>query len=140
MSALVNEEKTRNKTSSLLPTIAVVAGAAGSLGFLLNESKHTPVLLLLLFIGWVLSPFTALLVAILLSKRWSDLTRATIYWLALIITLGSLVTYSRLLTPLETRPAALFLFAPLISWLLMGIVIPIAALQSGRKSRQSNSD
>jgi len=76
--------------------------------------------------------------AIMLSRRWSDLTRVTLHWLMLFITLASLVAYTGGLTPPETRPAALFLIVPLISWLLMAISIPIAEWLSRKRSRRSD--
>jgi len=125
-------------TLSFLRTIAlimVLVGAVGSLGLVLNAGRHTPVLLLVLFVGWVLSPFIALLIANVVSKRWSSLTCKTLYILMLVITLVSLVSYSGALTPPETKPASIFLLVPLTSWLLIMTVIPIAR----RMSRKNNS-
>jgi hypothetical protein len=130
-------------TISILHTIALMAvlcGAVGSLGLMLYTGRHNDsVLLLLLFATWVLSPFIALLVANVVSKRWLVLTRVTLYCLMLVITLGSLVSYSGALSPPGTKPAFVFLAVPLISWLLMAIVIPIAASLSRRLSRKSDS-
>lgn len=115
--------------------VVVLAGAVGSLGLVLNAGRNTPVLLLVLFVGWVLSPFMALLVANRVSKRWSVPTRATIYCLMLVVTLGSLVGYSGAFNSPDTKPAFIFLVVPLISWLLMVTVIPITR----RLSRKSNN-
>jgi uncharacterized membrane protein len=57
----------------------------------------------------------------------------------LFLTLGSLVSYSGVLSPPGTKPAFVFLVVPLISWLLMAIVIPITASLSRRLSRRSDS-
>ena len=54
MSSIVNPEKSRGKSLSLLRTmalVAVVAGAAGSLGLVLYAGRQTPVFLLILFVG-----------------------------------------------------------------------------------------
>ena len=130
-------------TLSLLRTMAVVvvlAGAGISLGLMLHAGRNNKsVLLIVLFVIWVLSPFIALLVANVVSKRWSDLTRMTLYSLMLFLTLGSLVSYSGVLSPPGTKPAFVFLVVPLISWLLMAIVIPITASLSRRLSRRSDS-
>ena len=133
-----NPENNMSKSSRLLRTIVLLAGAVGSIGLLFNKSQHPPFLLLVLFIGWVLSPFMGLLVAIMLSKCWSDLTCATLHWLILIIPPVSLVAYTGVFTPPETRPAAIFLIVPLISLLLMAITIPIAEWLSRKRSSRSD--
>ena len=46
-----------------------------------------------LFAVWVLSPFIALVLANMISKRWSVLIRATLYTVMLILTVGSLAIY-----------------------------------------------
>jgi hypothetical protein len=91
--------------------------------------------LLVLFTGWLLSPFMALLVASMISKRWSVLTRVALYSLMLLITLVSLVSYSGVWSPPGAKPAFIFLVVPLISWFLIAIVIPMARYKSGRSHR-----
>ncbi len=115
---------------------AVLAGAVGSLGLMLLAG-HPPLLLRVLFAIWVLSPFMALLLADRVSKRWSVLTRATLYGVTLVITLGSLAIYGvAVLRPRTTTPTSLFVLVPPASWLLIAIVVPIAAFISGRLSRR----
>jgi len=130
----------KNPTLSLLRTVAVIAaliGALGSLGLMLHAGrKNNSVLLIALFVIWVLSPFIALLVANAISTRWSFHTRVTLYVLMLVITVGSLVSYSGVFSPPGTKPAFVFLVVPLLSWLLMAIVIPIAASLSRRLLRR----
>jgi len=117
--------------------IAVVAGAAGSVGLMLWVGHRNPSWVLLgLFVIWDLSPFTALVLADIVSKRWSVLTRATLYVVMLILTLGSLAFYGDVVWRPRPQPAFMFLVVPLGSWLLMTIVVPIAALISGRLSRR----
>src|SRR6266567_1910293 len=116
--------------------IAVLAGAVGSLAFLLQAGRRTPRFLLILFVLWVLSPFVALVWANLVSKRWLVLTRATLYSVMLVVTLASLAIYGAVALGLsKARPAPVFLLVPLASWLLTAIVVPIAALISRRQSR-----
>jgi hypothetical protein len=74
-----------------LSLVAVVAGAVGSVGFMLRAGQRTPRLLLVLFTIWVLSPFAALLWANIVSTRWSAIIRAVLYCVTL-VTLGSLAT------------------------------------------------
>jgi ABC-type transport system involved in multi-copper enzyme maturation permease subunit len=117
--------------------IAVLAGAAGSLGFMLRVGHRKEIaFLLVLFAIWVLSPFVALILADRASKRWSARTRATLYVVMLLVTLSSLAIYGYVaLGPPRPKPASVFLLVPLGSWLLMAIVVPLAALLSGRGSR-----
>lgn len=117
--------------------IAVVAGALGSVGLMLWVGHRNPSrVLLVLFAIWDLSPFIALVLADIVSKRWSVLTRATLYVVMLILTLGSLAFYGDVVWRPRPQPAFVFLVVPLASWLLMTIVVPIAALVSGRLSRR----
>ena len=74
--------------------IAVLAGAAGSFGLMLHAGRRNDSrILLVLFTIWVLSPFVALVLADVVSKRWSVLTRATLHSVMLVLTLGSLAIY-----------------------------------------------
>jgi len=129
-------------TLSLLRTVAVVvvlAGVVGSISLVLYKGRNNDsVLLIALFVTWVLSPFIALLVANVVSKRWSNLTRMTLYSLMLVLTLGSLVSYSGALSPAGTKTAFVFLVVPLISWLLIAIVLPIAGSLSRRLASRPN--
>jgi hypothetical protein len=116
---------------------AVVIGAVGSAGLMMWIGHRNPSrLLLALFLIWDVSPFVGLVLALMISKRWSVITQATLYGLMLIVTLGSLALYGDVVLRPRPQPAARFLVVPLGSWLLMTIVIPIAALVSGRLSRR----
>jgi len=121
--------------------VAVVAGAVGSLGFMFRAGQRTPRFLLVLFTIWVASPFVALLWANIVSKRWSVVTRATLYGVTLVVTLGSLAIYGELivLRPPGSRSTPLFVLVPPVSCVLMAIVVPIAASISRRRSRRSAS-
>ncbi len=119
--------------------IAVLAGAVGSVGLMLRAGQRTPRLLLVLFFFWVLSPFVALVLAHVVSKRWSVLTRATLYSVMLVVTLGSLAIYGDdALRPRKAQAAFWYVLVPPASWLLIAIVVPIAALISGRLSRRGD--
>ncbi len=114
---------------------ALVVGAVGSVGLMLRAGRNTPRLLLVAFVVWVLSPFVALAWAHLASKRWSALTRATLYCVTLGITLGSLAFYGGLVAPpAGSAHSFVFVAVPPASWLLLAIVVPIAALISRRRS------
>jgi hypothetical protein len=117
--------------------IALLVGAVGSVGLMLREGHRNPSrLLIVLFTFWVVSPFMALVLANVVSKRWSVLTRATLYSVMLVLALGSLAIYGDVaLRPHRAKTAFVFVVVPPVSWLLIAIVVPIAALISGRLSR-----
>jgi hypothetical protein len=121
--------------------VAVLAGAAGSFGLMLRAGHRNPSrLLLVLFALWVLSPFVALVLADMVSKRWSVLTRATLYVVMLVISLGSLAIYGALaFGALRVKTGFVFLVVPAASWLLFAVVVPIAALISDRLSGRGDA-
>ena len=116
--------------------IAVLAGAVGSVGLMLHAGHRNPSrLLLVLFALWVLSPFIALVLANMVSKRWSVLTRAALYTVMLVLAVGSLAIYGDVaLGPPRTKTAFVFVVVPPASWLLIAIVVRVSALVSGRPS------
>ena len=118
--------------------VAVVAGAAGSVGLMFRASQHPPRILQFLFTIWVLAPFVALLWANLASRRWPVVIRATLYCTTLIVTLSSLAVYGELVVvrPPGSPNAILFVAVPPASWVFMTIVVSLAALISGRLSRR----
>ena len=117
--------------------IAVLAGAAGSVGLMLRAGRRnrSQILLLLLFGIWVLSPFVAAFLAHVFSKRWPGVTRATLYAAMLALTVGSLAIYGDFVFGrLQAKAGFVFLVVPFASWLLIGIVG--AMVISGRRSRR----
>ena len=115
--------------------VALLVGAVGSVGLMLHvgRRKDSPRLLMALFTIWVLSPFVALVFANIVSKGWSVITRATLYGVMLVLTAGSLAIYGDVaLGPLRAKTAFVFVVVPPASWLLIAIVVPIAAVISRR--------
>jgi hypothetical protein len=120
--------------------IALLVGAVGSVGLTLHAGwrKDSPRVLLALFAIWVLSPFAALVVANIVSKGWPVITRATLYSVMLILTLGSLAIYGDVaLGPPRAKTAFVFVVVPPASWLLIAIVVPIAVLIARRVARRN---
>jgi hypothetical protein len=113
---------------------AMLVGTVGSVGLMLRAG-HPPLFLRVLFVIWVLSPYATLLVADVVSKRWSVLSRAALYVVTLAVTLGSLAVYGAdALEPPKAKAALVYVVVPPASCLLMAIVVAIAALLSGRAS------
>jgi len=121
--------------------IALLPGAAGSLGLMLRVGRHNNSrILIALFTIWVLAPFAALVFANVVSRSWPVLTRVALYGVTLVITLGSLAIYGVVaFGPPRPKPAFAFLVVPLVSWLLIVIVVRAAAFISGRLSRHSGA-
>ena len=119
--------------------VAVLGGAAGSVGLMLRAGWSSDErLVVILIAGWVLAPFTALVVAHMVSRHWAAFTRATLYCLMLVLTLGSLGIYVG--DALGPPTTAVYVGVPLASWLLIALVVPIAAFMSGRLSRRGDGN
>jgi hypothetical protein len=111
--------------------IIVLAGAVASLCLVIYKSRNNNSLLLrALFVIWALLPFKALTIINIASKNWAATVRVALYILMLFLTVVSLIGYMGILSPPGTKPAFVFLFIPLLSWLLIGIAVPIAASRS----------
>ena len=120
--------------------IAALAGAAGSLGFMLHAGRNqNSKILIILFTIWVLSPFVTLIVANGLSKRWPVRARVTLYSMTLVLSVGSLAIYGyNAWRPPKAQAAFVFVVIPLASWLLIAIVATTAFL-FGRLSRRGDN-
>jgi ABC-type transport system involved in cytochrome c biogenesis permease subunit len=93
---------------------------------MLRVGRHQPSLLLLaLFTGWVASPFIAMIAATARSKSWA--------MPALLVITASIAIYSyAAFGPPIAKPASIFLWVPLGSWLVLAIAIPITRFRSAR--------
>jgi hypothetical protein len=121
----------------LAALVALAAGAVGSVVFLLVVGHRDSPVVVALIAVWVLAPFVALALADRIAKRWSALTRSTLHGLMLILAVGSVAAYGRVvLNPPTSKRAFMFVAVPLASWGLIVVVIPLAALISGRRSRR----
>src|SRR6202166_2837658 len=114
-----------NTTPNFLRIFALILFATGwivSLGFTLHAGHNNrSVLLIILFLGWVSSPFIGGLITWFISSRWPVFARKVLYILMIFITISSVVGYSGILSPAGMKPAFIFLVIPLISWILMVI-------------------
>src|SRR5437588_2387818 len=118
--------------------IALIAGAAASEGSMLFAGRHNPSrLVIILFALWMLSPFVGLLWLNIISKRWSGVTRVTLCYETLFLTLSSLAIYAAIaFRPPKAQGAFAFVVIPPASWLLILTIVPIVALISARKTRR----
>ncbi len=123
----------RLRTAALL---ALAAGAAGSVGFTLFAGRHTAVPVLLpLFAAWVASPFVILLLLDLGSGRWGARTRASLYRVTLVVAVGSLIAYGIAALGTARPRTQLFVILAPMTWLMIAVLVPLAARLSGRPRR-----
>ena len=111
--------------------IVLAIGAAGSLGLMVYAGRHNrSVVLILLFTGWVSSPFVALAILERWANRWRPMLRAAFYGVMFAVALGSLLVYT--FDALRPRPQAAFFYVlvPPAMWVIGGAVLAIAALLS----------
>ena len=138
-----NEGRLEGRFFGLLRRAAVIglgAGAAGSVGFMLYAGQRVgaPRFLLGLFAMWVVSPFAILAAGHIVSKRWSVLTRATLYGMTSVVTVASLAIYgAAAFGPSRPKTAVFVIVAP-ASWLLMAIVAIVVAAVGRRTLHRSS--
>jgi len=118
--------------------VSAAVGAIGSLAFMFRAGQDSPRILLVLFTFWILAPFAALLWAVIVPKRWSAVTRATLYWVTIVVAAASVAIYGDLVhvKPAGSPNAFLFVIVPPVSVAFIAIAVGMAALISGRTSRR----
>ena len=113
--------------------VALIVGAAGSIGLLLHAKQHPPPLLVALFVIWVLAPFAGLAVAWMISRRWSIATQKTLYWVTIFGAIASLAIYGDdAVAHRAEHPAFVYVAVPPVMCLLGVIALSIAALRARR--------
>jgi len=101
--------------------IAIVLGGVGSAGLTLYEGDSGSILMTL-FVGWVVLPFTAFACINLMSGSWAVRMQSKARVLAIVLAPVSLAIYGRVaFGPPRAQPAFAFLMIPLVSWLLIAI-------------------
>ena len=109
--------------------VAILAGAAASLGLLLRAGRSTPRVVIVLMAIWVLSPFAVLLAARAMAGRWRTLTRRTLAGTAILLAIASVAIYANDgLRPAGRPRAFLFVLVPPLSWLAIAASVSVASL------------
>ena len=119
-------DKKKSDQSFLRTTALIIAlvGAVGSLYFMFSASRNqNSIILLGLFTAWVISPFVGFFISNKISNRCTPTARGLLYWLIIVLTIGSLVAYSGAFNTPETKNAFIFLIFPLISWILLLVTV-----------------
>jgi hypothetical protein len=128
----MTENNTSNQNilrATALTTLFV--GTIGSLYFMLKVgSNQKSIILVVLFTVWVMSPFVGLFVATLLNKLQSGIINSRYYLTMIVLSIVSLIAYSGILTPTQTKPAFTFLVVPFLSWLIILTIIFITKRQN----------
>ena len=110
--------------------ITVLVGGAGSVAAVViaSQGRDLGALVVLIFSIWVFAPFAGLVFADRLAKRWSVTTRTTPHRLMLVLALGSLTIYVvDTVRNAGGLDAFVFVVVPLVSWVLIVMVLVIAA-------------
>ena len=116
--------------------IALVIGAAGSLGLWIHAAQHPPPLLIVLFVVWVLSPFVVLGIGHVGAKHWAPSTQAALYWVTLLVTVASIAIYADDAVVHRTaHPAFVYVAVPPASWLASAVALGVGAWIARRKQK-----
>ena len=118
----------------IISLVALVAGTVGSEILVIRAGGSAQPLLSVLFFVWIILPLVALAWANIASKSWQPFVRISLYSTTLLIALGSLAFYGRIILPRGGSPRAfVFVMGPIASWALMLIVVPTAAALSRKR-------
>ncbi|MGE5244269.1 MAG: hypothetical protein ACM3SQ_08590 [Betaproteobacteria bacterium] len=118
-------------------TIALAAGAAGSVAFSLYAGYRVgaPLILQVLFAGWVFSPFLALGVARLVAKRWPPPIASAIDTATLVVAAASVAIYGAVAVAAPRPKTAVFVIVAPASWLVIATALATAGLMSRKVDR-----
>jgi hypothetical protein len=114
----------------------LVAAAVASLVFMFRMGGRNPsALLVVLFTGWVASPFLGACGLTLAEKGLSAGGQVGFTVVSLVVAAGALAFYSGAITVVGARPAFVYLMVPLASWVLLA-PFGVSVLLRMRRSRK----
>ena len=96
-------------------------------------ARQRSLVLILLFTGWVLSPFLALALANVRSSRWQPITRTALYGAMLGVTFVSISIYALQALLPGMKAGFIYLVVPGACWLLIAMALATAAALSPRR-------
>lgn len=115
-----------SKTTELIKKFSLITlliGCLGSLYFVIyNGRNNKSIVLVLLFIMWVLSPFIGFMLLIRNLNYESGIIYKATNIFIIFISLASLLLYSGLLLAPGAKLTGFFLIVPLISWFMIVIL------------------
>lgn len=117
-----------------LARAALAAGAAGSVTLMMRAgARQRSILLVLLFTGWVLSPFLALALANARSSSWQPPARTALYGAMLGVSFISLSVYTfHALIP-GMKAGFIYLVVPGACWVLIAVAFATALALSPKR-------
>jgi hypothetical protein len=111
--------------------VALVVGAAGSITLMARAgARQRSIVLLLLFTGWVLSPFLGLAIGNVRARRWQPATRTALFGAMISVSFISLTIYALQAKFPEMKAGFIYLVVPAASWLLIAMALATAAAMS----------
>jgi hypothetical protein len=111
--------------------LALLAGAAGSIALMLRAGSRQPsTVLILLFSGWVLSPFIALALANLRAARWPPRMQTALSAAMIGVSVLCLAIYSMHAVRGVMKAGFVYLVVPAAAWLLIVVALGVNALRS----------
>jgi hypothetical protein len=96
-------------------------------------SRQRSIVLLLLFTGWVLSPFIALALANVRARTWQPYMRTALYGAILGVTFVSISVYALSAMVPGLKAGFIYLVVPAACWLLIAMALATAALVSPKR-------
>jgi hypothetical protein len=116
--------------------VTAILGGVLSVALMIHTGRYSMPPLLIVLIGmWVLLPYDALTLGNILSPRWPEPMRGTIYRLTFLISLVSVAIYASVaFGPPRPKPAFFFVIIPPLSLALIGIALFVARSKSHRGS------
>jgi hypothetical protein len=114
------------------------AGAAISLGLTLwTGHRNSSMVLVLMFLVWVASPFAGLIWVHRTATGWKAARQSAVYRLMLLVSVGSAILYaSAVFLPHSAKHAGPFLAVPLASWLLIAVVLVVSRSSGANEAAQ----
>jgi len=131
---MINERPILRTTAFTTVLVATIV----SVGLMLRACRFNDSGVALALIAvWILSPMIALVLAEVVSKRWLIFGRATVYCLMLVVASGSVIIYGiDVLVPLSPRRGFPYALVPAVSWLLIAIVLVVAAFRTHARGKK----
>ena len=106
-------------------------GVVGSVGLFLITSRQTPLLVIVLFIGWLSAPYALSLLAHYFSKGWQAGTQRTLYLGNIVVTFISLAIFLyQVIWPRQSTPAFFWVAVPPASAILLVLIVGTVGLMS----------
>ena len=114
---------------------AVAVGALVSAALVLYATRHVgaPLLLQVLFAGWVVAPFGLLFVGLARAPRWPASVSATMTTVSVIVAAASVLAYGVGTFGFSRPKAPVFVLGPPITSAVAVVVVFVAAMRARRR-------